>query len=833
VSELLILSLNAGINCLVGILVYLTNPSRGQNRAFLLLTLVLGCWNLAVIGAILSDSPSQGMLMIRLATLSTAFVPAVFHILCLAITHPDAPSATVLKKARGTLLACLAVGLISFTSFYMSGATLAHSEFGMRPLPQPIYGPGFPLFCLIHLAISIRIIVIFVRAFRDATGSRKNELQFVLLGVAVMTLSGLFIALALPRIFGTTDVQQFGPLSSTGMNCIIAYGIATRRIMDVANVLRTATAYMLLAVYLVGVYALTWYVITFINRYTVQTPLPLANLVAALAVAYSMAPANGMLQRFANRLFINMTRVNVSTTLQQASDLLYSISTMNELMGKFGTFISEAIGTDQVYLFMKTGDYYTLTYPEELETKDAVIRGNSPIAQYFEQTDKPLCLDTLKRHRESPKRRAIMLHMRAYSAEQAVAIRSKTDATGIMLLGRKLSGRVYNAEETDAMQILGRHLGTAIDNAELYTETQNGKIYNEMLLDNMVGGVVAVSTGRQITVFNAEAQRILGKKHHEMIGSPISVLPEKIASLLDETLTRKEGVRDQDYFLPADANEDEVPIRVSSAMFHGHDDTELGAMLIINDLTAIRKLEEQLLLSDRLACIGTLSAGMAHEIKNPLVAIKTFAQLLPERYQDEDFRDTFSQIINDEITRIDSIVNQLLSFARPTKPALEAMSLCQVLDKTTTLVQQQLKTFSVSLKLQLHANEDQILGDKDQLEQVFLNFILNAIDSMKDGGILTLRTESLQETTHWRGVYETKGKIRVSISDTGHGISKENIPHVFDPFFTTKSQGTGLGLAVAHSIIEEHHATVVTESELDVGTTFHITFPLVMQEAPA
>ncbi len=148
------------------------------------------------------------------------------------------------------------------------------------------------------------------------TSVRTNRPFSCILGVAVMTLSGLFIALALPRIYGTTDVQQFGPLCSTGMNCIIAYGIATRRIMDVANVLRTVTAYMLLAVYLVGVYALTWYVITFINRYTVHTPLTLANLVAPLAVAYSMAPSNGLLQPFANRHSINLTRENVSTTPQ-------------------------------------------------------------------------------------------------------------------------------------------------------------------------------------------------------------------------------------------------------------------------------------------------------------------------------------------------------------------------------------------------------------------------------------------------------------------------------------------------------------------------------------
>jgi nitrogen-specific signal transduction histidine kinase len=543
-----------------------------------------------------------------------------------------------------------------------------------------------------------------------------------------------------------------------------------------------------------------------------------------------MAPANGMLQRFANRLFINMTRVTVST-LQRASDLLNSISTMDELMVKFGTFVSEAVGTDRVNLFVKTDDYFKLTYPEELEKSDPIISGTSAIADYFKHSDKPLSLDSLKRRRERPERRAIMEQLNAYSAELAIAIRSKSEVTGIMLLGRKLSGRIYNAEEADALQILGRQLGTAIDNAEMYTETQNSKIYNDMLLDNMVGGVVAVSTTRQITVYNAEAQRILGSKSIHMIGQPISALPEDLARLLDEALTRKAGARDLDYFLPADLPEGEIPIRVSSAIFHGHDGSELGALLIINDLTAIRKLEGQLRMNDRLASIGTLSAGMAHEIKNPLVSIKTFAQLLPERYQDDDFRNTFSQIIDDEITRIDSIVNQLLSFARPTKPALQPMVLWEVINKTTILVQQQLKTLAVNLEMDIHAKNDQILGDKDQLEQVFLNFILNGIDSMTGGGTLVVRTEALREATHWQGSSETAKMIRVSISDTGCGIPKANIPHVFDPFFTTKSKGTGLGLSVAHGIIEEHRAVVEIESEIDKGTTFHITFPVVMKEA--
>ncbi len=270
--------------------------------------------------------------------------------------------------------------------------------------------------------------------------------------------------------------------------------------------------------------------------------------------------------------------------------------------------------------------------------------------------------------------------------------------------------------------------------------------------------------------------------------------------------------------------------RASSSVFHNQDGQVLGALVVLTDITALKRLELQIRRSDRLASLGTLSAGMAHEIKNPLVSIKTFAQLLPERYQDSDFRETFSNLIGHEIDRIDSLVNQLLRFARPAKPLLKPMHVHDVLEKSLMLVGHRLYQKEIKLSRSWNADVDTIRADADQMEQVFLNFFLNAMDAMKQGGELTVTTE-IVPATEWatapNGTNGHRGEIlRVSVRDNGEGIKSEDIAHVFDPFFTTKDYGTGLGLSVVHGIIQEHGGQIEVESELAKGTAFHILLPL-------
>src|SRR5206468_1076113 len=243
-----------------------------------------------------------------------------------------------------------------------------------------------------------------------------------------------------------------------------------------------------------------------------------------------------------------------------------------------------------------------------------------------------------------------------------------------------------------------------------------------------------------------EAGQITGLNPREMIDHSLDRLPKGLREILCETLRTGDGQENGELVLPLGAHS--AVVRASSSIFHGEQGEMLGALVVLTDITALKRLELQIRRSDRLASLGTLSAGMAHEIKNPLVSIKTFAQLLPERYQDSDFRETFSNLIGHEIDRIDSLVNQLLRFARPAKPLLKPMHVHSVLEKSLQLVGHRLYQKEIKLTRSWQADVDTIHADADQLEQVFLNFFLNAMDAMKRGGELAVETE-IRGATDW------------------------------------------------------------------------------------
>ena len=311
-------------------------------------------------------------------------------------------------------------------------------------------------------------------------------------------------------------------------------------------------------------------------------------------------------------------------------------------------------------------------------------------------------------------------------------------------------------------------------------------------------------------------------------GHPIASAAPLVASF-DETF--RSGLEIMDRELVVERNDElHIPIRLSCSVFHNHTGALLGVLGVFSDLTLLKKLEDQVRRSDRLSSIGTLAAGMAHEIKNPLVSISTFTQLLPERYEDEDFRNTFSRLIGKEVQRIDSIVSRLLKFSRPAKPFLQAIRLHAALEDSMNLISQQLRRKDIRLEKNLDAVNDLINGDVDLLSQAFINFFLNAIEAMQEGGTLTVSTVEIRSKWYSSRHGGSGTRIRLSIADTGCGIPAKDLARIFDPFFTTKSSGTGLGLSVSHSIIDEHDATLEVETEEGKGTTFNLLFPVLSEK---
>ena len=211
---------------------------------------------------------------------------------------------------------------------------------------------------------------------------------------------------------------------------------------------------------------------------------------------------------------------------------------------------------------------------------------------------------------------------------------------------------------------------------------------------------------------------------------------------------------------------------------------------------------------------------MAHEIKNPLTALKTFTQLLPKRYNDAEFRHDFSGLAGSEIARIERFVNQLLAFARPAPLMIEQVNLHEIVGNAVKLVGPQASRHHVQVRTALQADSDYIAADKDRLQQVLLNLLLNAIQANADGGWIEVGTEIEP------GTAEHDALIRLDVSDGGSGIPAEVLPHIFDPFFTTKGEGTGLGLSVSYNIVAEHKGRLEVESKPGEGTCFSMYLPV-------
>jgi signal transduction histidine kinase len=269
--------------------------------------------------------------------------------------------------------------------------------------------------------------------------------------------------------------------------------------------------------------------------------------------------------------------------------------------------------------------------------------------------------------------------------------------------------------------------------------------------------------------------------------------------------------------------------RRQGGLAFGH--REVEALLLLGDQFGVTlenaMLEEQVRRGDRLASLGTLAAGMAHEIKNPLVSLKTFAQLLPERYDDPEFRSTFGPLIEDEVGRIDGLVGRLLDFARPAKPAMAPVSLHACIADSLRLVAQQAKAKGLAIERRYAAEEDGVSGDERLLRQVFVNLLLNAIDATPSGGALSVLTRLGERPADACRVAPPADRwIVAEVRDTGCGIAPSDRGRVFDPFFTTKPAGTGLGLSVAHGIVSEHQGCIAADSVPGQGSCFRVSLPL-------
>ena len=421
---------------------------------------------------------------------------------------------------------------------------------------------------------------------------------------------------------------------------------------------------------------------------------------------------------------------------------------------------------------------------------------------------------------------------------------------GYVLADKSLSEKEITYKEirlavsmvTHAACSVGRALGQKkmLDKiAAQLTEIQEIKSFYQSIIQNLRSGLITVDQFMEITEINKAAEMLLGYHEEELRGKPLDCLfAEKnngSKCLYVDTADEMDTIMGALAEIPMRNKKGEiVATEVCFSVIQDINNNISGLSCIFRDISARKTMEQNLARVDKLASLGELAAGMAHEIKNPLAGIAGAMQIMAKTYHAESpYHFVFNEV-QEQVKKLDSFVNSLLQFARPGQTHFSDVDIEDILDRVHFLVMGQLDKKKITVTKLYGEQPTTVQGDAGQLQQVFLNIILNAIDAMETEGVLTLKMQVtslsaippvLQACVIPRCIQKTS-MLDIAISDTGYGIEAESLEKIFNPFHTTKCKGTGLGLSISHRIIEQHGGVITVKSMPGVGSTFTVSLPV-------
>ncbi|MBW7982296.1 PAS/PAC sensor signal transduction histidine kinase [Enterobacillus tribolii] len=343
---------------------------------------------------------------------------------------------------------------------------------------------------------------------------------------------------------------------------------------------------------------------------------------------------------------------------------------------------------------------------------------------------------------------------------------------------------------------------------------REAKTLNELIIESAADGVISVDIDGRVTMINPAAEKITGYQRKELLGRPYAVVFENTnfhSPILD---TLEHGIEQMALEVNYPGKNRTIQISVSTSRIHNARGETIGALVIFSDLTEKKEVQHRIAQAERLAALGELMAGVAHEVRNPLTAISGFVQLLKDGEEDARKRE-YTHIILNEVNSINKVIQQLLDFARPRCGRMQQVSLNQLITETLILIKTGGSEARIDFNVCLEEGLPDIDADGEQLKQVLLNLLINAVQAIPCKGNITITTRRSGERHQ-----------EITIRDSGQGISEESISRIFDPFYTTKPSGTGLGLPICQRIIALHDGDIRLESRPGHGTTFIILLPV-------
>ncbi len=803
----LLLGCIAVLNLWIGIYVYLRGPHAGQNRAFAFMSGTTSLWTIAI--ALVHYGNAGHAWALRLAFASGCLIP--LGVLAFIERLPVGPVDHVQLRNRVFSSIGLALCGLSFSPWIaVSGAP---EPYGARA----VYGPLHPLFAAYVILCFTWSVRLLISKYRISVGLMRLQIRHLVFAFAIPTGLGTATNVIVPLFLGTSTPGRYGPFFSLVFIALVGHAIIRHRLMDIRIVIKRSIVYIA-AFTAAGFVLITLLVASnFILQDEHRTPI--REIVLALAVAVFFSPLKAQIQR-AFDVYLYREPYDYQRTIREASRALRGTIELPALLSYIANVIGKTMKSENVSIYLLEEDETCFPLAMHLgdgEFPDTLAPSSALLARVVRDREM-IFLDEIVDGPTAPDASELRAEFCRLRAEVVVPLVEAEQVIGLLCIGAKRSGDPYFSNDADLLATLANQSAVAIRNAQTHQRVVQVNEELQKILSTIESGVIAVGPKGKIAIFNRAAEQLTGVPAQTARGQPVDHLPAALARLI--TMTVQDGQsRSQEEFALPDAAGQLVPLVCSTSPLLRPPGAIAGAVAVLADLSRLKELEQEKRRAERLASLEAIASGMVHEIRNPLVAIKTFTQLLPVRFHDEEFRETFSRVADREIRRIDDLLIRFRTLSSASSQPMEPVDILGPLQDTLETLGPRLAECQIQLRRVANGPPRPILGNASQLEQLFLNLCLNAIEAMEAGGELTVRVADLSE-----GGGTT---LLVEISDTGCGIPEELLATIFNPFVTTKAHGIGLGLAICRSITDAHHARLSARNNVGrPGTTFTVEFPV-------
>ena len=804
------LCLLAATAAALALFVWRARPYSKVNRWFAAFTLFGAGWVLGVAG-LRGGTHLDGWSRFTFANAS--LIPAAFFIF--AHSYPTVSRWPSAVWIRVVLFFGIVFSLLSLaTPLIVHDPSITAAGLTRKP------GSLYPLFALYFLATWSCALGICVFKWRQARGQERVQLQYLGAAMLLTGTGAISVNLLLPLITSRSLHSWIGPYFGLVFVALVAHAIIRHRLMDLRLVIhRSLTLAIAVLVSLLPVAVF----ITFAWP-RLSLHLDTHELVAVLSAIALVSLLIPFIRDVAGRLldrYVYRTHANYQRTVREASRALTRVLDLKALL----PFLTDAVATstrsEGVAIYLRDRHWLRRAAREPRPVQghfEAPDEAPARVGAALDRTRDLLLSEEVMREQPTEERRQLHDDLMRLNWSLVLPLILEDTVIGLIAVGPKLSGDPFYPQDLDLLMTLANQAGVAVKNAQLYAQVVLANEYINRIVATIESGVVAIDAAGQIALFNRAAAQLTGLRAEETLNQPVAVLPACLRDALQGSVAAARALTQPEVELSDGATT--RPIICTTSPLLDAAGTVLGAVTVFSDLTPLKELEQGRWRAERLAYFEMLASGIAHEIKNPLVAIKTFAQLLPRRHSDERFIEEFGRIATREIHRMERLLERLRTLSRPGDRLRQPLDLRVPVAEAVETMRAVFEEKNIVVTVTTPHTPCVIRGAHAELGQLFLNLLMNAHEATPPRGML--QVELAVTETH----------ATVAVLDTGPGVPAELLDRVFEPFFTTRQRGSGLGLAICAAIAQAHDAKLKVANRPGGGAVFTAEFPLAVA-APA